>query len=147
MTQNKSQLAEEHLTADQAKEAIKTTLGKLQQKPSTAFLATILSQALGLKTNMAKKALKVKIENIILFDRKQSDYGSKNIAAWDKKDLNILGVGFRLNDKLQRLMNLTWKRVENKESSEAENEPMLDTAKDIENYGTILELLESDEWI
>ena len=102
MTQNKSTLAEEHLTADQAKEAIKTTLGKLQQKPSTAFLATILSQALGLKTNMAKKALKVKIENIILFDRKQSDYGSKNIAAWDKKDLNILGVGFRLNDKLQR---------------------------------------------
>jgi hypothetical protein len=147
MTQNKSTLVEEHLTADQAKEAIKTTLGKLQQKPSTAFLATILSQALGLKTNMAKKALKVKIENIILFDRKQSDYGSKNIAAWDKKDLNILGVGFRLNDKLQRLMNLTWKRVENKESSEAENEPMLDTAKDIENYGTILELLESDEWI
>ena len=147
MSQDKSQLAEEHLTADQAKEAIKTTLGKLQQKPSTAFLATILSQALGLKTNMAKKALKVKIENIILFDRKQSDYGSKNIAAWDKKDLNILGVGFRLNDKLQRLMNLTWKRVENKESPEVENEPMLDTAKDIENYGTILELLESDEWI
>ena len=146
MTQNKSLSAEELLTADQAKEAIKTTLGKLQQKPSTAFLATILSQALGLKTNMAKKALKVKIENIILFDRKQSDYGSKNIAAWDKKDLNILGVGFRLNDKLQRLMNLTWKRVENKESSAAENEPMLDTAKDIENYGTILELLESDEW-
>ena len=95
---------------------------------------------------MAKKALKVKIENIILFDRKQSDYGSKNIAAWDKKDLNILGVGFRLKDKLQRLMNLTWKRVENKESSAVENEPMLDTAKDIENYGTILELLESDEW-
>ena len=95
---------------------------------------------------MAKKALKVKIENIILFDKKQSDYGSKNIAAWDKKDLNILGVGFRLNDKLQRLMNLTWKRVENKESPEAENEPMLDTAKDIENYGTILELLETDEW-
>ena len=96
---------------------------------------------------MAKKALKVKIENIILFDKKQIDYGSKNIAAWDKKDLNILGVGFRLNDKLQRLMNLTWKRVEAKESSEVENEPMLDTAKDIENYGTILELLESDEWV
>ncbi len=147
MTQNKSLSAEELLTADQAREAIKITLGKLQQKPSTAFLATILSQALGLKTNMAKKALKVKIENIILFDKKQSDYGSKNIAAWDKKDLNILGVGFRLNDKLQRLMNLTWKRVEAKESSEAENEPMLDTAKDIENYGTILELLESDEWV
>ena len=146
MTQNKSQSAEEHLTADQAKEAIKTTLGKLQQKPSTAFLAAILSQALGLKTHMAKKALKAKIENIILFDRKQSDYGSKNIAAWDKKDLNILGVGFRLNDKLQRLMNLTWKRIENKESPDVENEPMLDTAKDIENYGTILELLESDEW-
>ena len=147
MTQDKSTSVEEHLTADQAKEAIKTTLAKLQQKPSTAFLATILSQALGLKTNMAKKALKVKIENIILFDKKQSDYGSKNIAAWDKKDLNILGVGFRLNDKLQRLMNLTWKRVEAKESSEVENEPMLDTAKDIENYGTILELLETDEWI
>ena len=147
MNQDKLTSAEGSLTADQAREAIKTTLGKLQQKPSTAFLATILSQALGLKTNMAKKALKVKIENIILFDRKQSDYGSKNIAAWDKKDLNILGVGFRLNDKLQRLMNLTWKRVEAKESSEVENEPMLDTAKDIENYGTILELLESDEWI
>ena len=147
MNQDKLTSAEGSLTADQAREAIKTTLGKLQQKPSTAFLATILSQALGLKTNMAKKALKVKIENIILFDKKQSDYGSKNIAAWDKKDLNILGVGFRLNDKLQRLMNLTWKRVEAKESSEVENEPMLDTAKDIENYGTILELLESDEWV
>ena len=105
-----------------------------------------MSQALDLKTSMAKKAAKVKVDNLILFDKKQSDYGSKNIAAWEKKNLNILGVGFRLNDKLQRMMNLTWKRIENKESSEAQNEPMLDTAKDIENYGTILELLESDEW-
>ena len=143
---NDPKQVEDPLTADQAKEAIKTTLSRLQQKPSTAFMATILSQALGLKTNMARKALKVKIENIILFDRKQSDYGSKNIAAWDKKDLNILGVGFRLNDKLQRMMNLTWKRIESKESPEVDDEPMLDTAKDIENYGTILELLESDEW-
>ena len=95
---------------------------------------------------MAKKAIKYKIENILLFDRKQSDYGSKNIAAWDKKDLNILGVGFRLNDKLQRMMNLTWKRIESKESPEVIEESMIDTAKDIENYGTILELLESDEW-
>jgi|TARA_R100001082_G_scaffold108961_1_gene85145 hypothetical protein len=95
---------------------------------------------------MAKKAAKNKIENLILFDKKQSDYGSKNIAAWDKKELNMLGVGFRLNDKLQRMMNLTWNRIENKESPAALNEPMLDTAKDIENYGTILELLESDEW-
>jgi len=105
-----------------------------------------MSQALGLKTGMAKKAIKYKIENILLFDRKQSDYGSKNIAAWDKKDLNILGVGFRLNDKLQRMMNLTWKRIESKESPEVIEESMIDTAKDIENYGTILELLESDEW-
>jgi len=45
------------------------------------------------------------------------------------------------------MMNLTWKRIENKESPEVENEPMLDTARDIENYGTILELLESDEWV
>lgn len=95
---------------------------------------------------MAKKAIKCKVENILLFDKKQSDYGSKNIAAWDKKDLNILGVGFRLNDKLQRMMNLTWKRIESKESPEVIEESMIDTAKDIENYGTILELLESDEW-
>ena len=105
-----------------------------------------MSQALNLKTSMAKKALKCKIDNLLLFDKKQSDYGSKNIAAWDKKDLNILGVGFRLNDKLQRMMNLTWKRIETKESPEVIEESMIDTAKDIENYGTILELLESDEW-
>ena len=146
MTQNKSQLVEESLTTEQAREAIILTLNKMQHKPSTAFLAGILSQALNLKTGMAKKAAKNKIENLILFDKKQSDYGSKNIAAWDKKELNMLGVGFRLNDKLQRMMNLTWNRIENKESPAALNEPMLDTAKDIENYGTILELLESDEW-
>ena len=63
-----------------------------------------------------------------------------------KERPNILGVGFRLNDKLQRMMNLTWKRIESKESTEVIEESMIDTAKDIENYGTILELLESDEW-
>ena len=146
MTQNKSTSQEASLTTDQAREAIMETLKAMQHKPSTAFLAGIMAQALGLKTAMAKKAIKCKIENILLFDKKQSDYGSKNIAAWDKKDLNILGVGFRLNDKLQRMMNLTWKRIESKESPEVIEESMIDTAKDIENYGTILELLESDEW-
>lgn len=97
-----------------------------------------------LKTEMGNAALNESMSCILLFDKKQQDYGSKNIASTEDKDINMLGVAIRLNDKIQRLMNLLTKRIKGK--GEPNNESIKDNARDIHNYGTILALLEQDQW-
>ncbi|MDE2099714.1 MAG: DUF1599 domain-containing protein [Patescibacteria group bacterium] len=67
--------------------------------------------------------------------RKNSDYGTSNIAIW-----GALGVGVRLTDKVMRLRNLlTTGRAQCDES-------LRDTAVDIVGYGLILLLLLDGEW-
>ena len=108
-------------------------------KPET--VATAAFQALKLKEPMTLEAMTVMMNCAVLFDKKQHDYGSKNIAGWASKNQNIFGVLVRLNDKIQRLANL----LEKKEQ-QVESEKLSDTAQDICNYGAILELLITDRW-
>ena len=109
------------------------------------IIAEITYKALGLKEGMTKKTLKVMMECAILFDKKQHDYGSRNIAGWTTKNQNIFGVLVRLNDKIQRLANLNQKSDKG-EAPQVEDEKLSDTAHDICNYGAILELLLTDRW-
>jgi hypothetical protein len=97
-----------------------------------------------LKTDMGNSALNEAMSCVLLFDQKQQDYGSKNIASFEDKDMNMLGTCIRLNDKVQRMMNLLTKRI--KEDGEPNNESIKDNARDISNYGLILSLLEQDQW-
>ena len=41
-----------------------------------------VADTLGLKTQAGKEALRIALENIILLDGKQQDYGSKNISRF-----------------------------------------------------------------
>lgn len=70
-----------------------------------------------------------------LFDSKQHDYGPANISMFGE-----YGVLVRLNDKLQRLINLQ------KRADAPANESIEDTWRDIGGYGFIGEMLHSGEW-
>ena len=106
--------------------------------------AAAIAGSLEIKTEMGREIIPIVLECLDLFDKKQQDYGSKNIASFDDKDLNMLGVAFRLNDKVQRMMNLLANRV--KDNGIPNNESIKDTAADIHNYGTILSALEQGIW-
>lgn len=115
------------------------------QKQKETELITTISNHLNLKTEMGKERLRVALEAVKLFDSKQHDYGSRNIAFSDSKDLNAIGVTIRLNDKIQRMLNLSMKKIEGKDSA-VKDESLEDTAIDICNYGAILMMLLRNRW-
>ena len=104
-----------------------------------AFSSLCLEEAMTLET------LKVMMECAVLFDKKQHDYGSHNIAGWPTKNMNVLGVLVRLNAQIQRVANLIQKAA-NDDGPKVKDEKLSDTAHDICNYGAILELLVTDRW-
>ncbi len=73
---------------------------KLPQSMNIAALADLQSD-LGLQTEAGKEALVIALENVILLDKKQQDYGSSNISKF-----GVFGVIVRLSDKIERLKNL-----------------------------------------
>lgn len=66
-----------------------------------------------------------------LLDKKHADYGDNNIIKFGTK-----GVLVRVNDKVERLINLTWNN-----DKEPKFESVEDTWKDIAGYA-ILALIE-----
>lgn len=94
-----------------------------------------IAQALGLKTEAGVRALNVALENIQLLDRKQLDYGSRNIS-----DFGQIGVLVRCNDKVQRLTNLS------KKGGKAANESVEDSWLDLANYAIIGYLVATGNW-
>lgn len=101
----------------------------------------VLASNLGLRTTPAIDALKFACAGVILLDQKQEDYGSRNIS-----DFGSFGVLVRMNDKLQRLRNLLAAPGVLAGSKVANFESLQDTAKDLTNYGLILQLLLAGEW-
>lgn len=96
----------------------------------------LLGDRLGLKTEAGKVALTYALRQIILLDRKQLDYGPKNIS-----DFGVFGVVVRMNDKMQRLKTL----VGNKRLK-PQNESIKDSLQDISNYGIIGQMIEDRAW-
>ena len=86
-------------------------------------------------------------EQYALFCRKQMDYGPTNIsmgtplATDGEKRLSLVGLIVRINDKIQRLLNLV---VKNKR--EAQNEPTMDAFKDLSCYGIIAQIVKNGKW-
>jgi hypothetical protein len=93
------------------------------------------AEALGIKTEMGRKAFRAFCEAAVLLDSKQRDYGSANISAFGEKGLVV-----RMNDKVERLKNLVWK------DKNPEHEKVEDTWVDIANYGIIGLLCHRKEW-
>ena len=86
-------------------------------------------------------------EQYALFCRKQMDYGPSNISMGtslsndDEKRLSLVGLIVRINDKIQRLINLV---VRN--NRQAQNEPTIDAFKDLACYGIIAQIVKNGKW-
>ena len=86
-------------------------------------------------------------EQYELFCRKQMDYGPSNIAMGtsldtdEEKRLSKIGLIVRINDKIQRLINLVVKN-----NREAQNEPTIDAFKDLACYGIIAQIVQNGKW-
>jgi len=89
-----------------------------------------------LDTVAGKRALFVAADCVSLLDKKQKDYGPKNITRF-----GVRGLSVRLYDKVERLANLLMDKEE-----DPQNEPLEDTFKDIANYGLIGLMLLREQW-
>jgi hypothetical protein len=98
-----------------------------------------IKNALGVKTPMGEEIIRVALECIELFDRKQQDYGSENMLISGE-----LGVACRLQDKSIRIRHLLVKRL--KGDSEVNYESLEDAYVDVANIGMIGILLSRGAW-
>jgi hypothetical protein len=95
----------------------------------------------------AREFKRLQAEQYDLFCKKQMDYGPSNIAmgtsldTTEEKRLSKIGLIVRINDKIQRLINLVVKN-----NREAQNEPTIDAFKDLACYGIIAQIVESGKW-
>lgn len=83
-------------------------------------------------------AARAKEQELQVLVSKQADYGPNNIALCPVGPTN--GLIVRLYDKIARLAHITSRKAG------PLHEPLLDTALDIANYGTILGLVSRREW-
>lgn len=91
---------------------------------------------------------KIQEEQYELFCKKQFDYGPHNISMGSDllkaEDINasILAIVVRLNDKIQRLINL----VLRKKTFDSANEPIFDAFSDSAVYCIIAEIVKRKKW-
>lgn len=91
---------------------------------------------------------KIQREQYELFAQKQMAYGKGNImlggdiSIEEDKVAAIRGITIRLNDKMQRLINLVLKGIANP----LKNESISDTFMDMSIYGIIALIVERGEW-
>lgn len=104
--------------------------------PDTVSDFDQLITRLNIKTQAGAIFLKMALENSILMDLKQQDYGSKNISGF-----GTFGIVVRMNDKFERIKNLF-----NNRRKRAVNESIQDSFRDISNYAIIALMLEKKMW-
>ena len=85
---------------------------------------------------------KINKEQIELFAKKQHDYGPGNISMGGNKELALLGIAIRTNDKVQRLLNI----LHNNKGETAVTESIIDTLQDLSIYGIIAQIVNNDKW-
>tara|TARA_B100000131_G_scaffold57261_1_gene52532 strand:- start:65 stop:478 length:414 start_codon:yes stop_codon:yes gene_type:complete len=95
----------------------------------------------------AEEFKRLQKEQYELFCKKQMDYGPSNISMGtslvtdDEKRLSLVGLIVRINDKVQRLLNLMVKN-----NRTAQNEPAIDAFKDLACYGIIAQIVQNGKW-
>jgi len=83
-----------------------------------------------------------------LFCKKQYDYGPQNIAVGtilktqEDIKLSLLGIWFRMNDKIERMKTLLLRNGENS----VEGEPVTDSFSDVSNYGVMAQVVARGKW-
>ena len=106
-------------------------------KMDRARLVDLIWTSLDCKEGQTKAIIKKVLEDVLLFDKKQHDYGPQNIAKF-----GTMGVLVRSSDKLERLVNL-YKRDEKPKVAE----PITETWQDLSVYGAIARVYEDGEWL
>jgi hypothetical protein len=95
----------------------------------------------------AKEFQKIQYEQWATFCKKQMDYGPQNISMGTgvgeavNVKLATTALVVRINDKVQRLLNLV---VTN--DRKAQNEPVEDAFKDLSVYGIIAQIVKNGKW-
>ena len=95
----------------------------------------------------AKEFKRIQREQYETFCKKQMDYGPSNISMGTgvgkaiNKKLATTALVVRINDKVQRLLNLV---VTN--DRKAQNEPIEDAFKDLSVYGIIAQIVKNGKW-
>ena len=90
---------------------------------------------------------KVMEEDYKTFCKKQMDYGPGNIALGqtlsspEEVRLSLTGIIIRMNDKVQRLLNLIVKH-----NRKAQNESVEDAFGDLSVYGIIARIVADGKW-
>ena len=97
---------------------------------------------------MTSEFKNIQREQYELFCKKQYDYGPQNIAVGTilktKEDikLSLLGIWFRMNDKIERMKTLLLRNGENS----VEGEPVTDSFSDVSNYGVMAQVVARGKW-
>tara|TARA_B100000459_G_scaffold73384_1_gene40681 strand:+ start:114 stop:572 length:459 start_codon:yes stop_codon:yes gene_type:complete len=97
---------------------------------------------------MTGEFLKIQSEQYELFCRKQYDYGPQNIAVGtilktpEDIKLSLLGLWFRMNDKIERMKTLLLRNGVNS----VEGEPVTDSFSDVSNYGVMAQVVARGKW-
>ena len=94
----------------------------------------LLALEYDIQTEMGRAALLVALENVATLDRKQRDYGSRNISEFGE-----FGILMRVWDKICRLKNLMGKE-------NPQNESIDDSWLDMANYAIIAILVRRGIW-
>ena len=87
-------------------------------------------------------------EQYELFLHKQHDYGPGNISVGtqlqtkEEVRLSLMGLFFRMNDKIQRVKTLL---MNNRESA-VKDEPLEDAFLDVSNYGIMATIVSRGKW-
>ena len=97
---------------------------------------------------MTEEFKKIQREQYELFLHKQHDYGPQNIAVGtilktpEDIKLSLLGIWFRMNDKIERLKTLLMRD----NNHAVENESVVDSFSDISNYGVMAKVVARGKW-
>ena len=95
-----------------------------------------------------KEFKKIQSEQYSTFCKKQNDYGPHNISLGSdlhrQEDViaSVSAIVVRLNDKIQRLINM----VLRKKTFETANEPIFDAFSDTAVYCIIAEIVKRKKW-
>lgn len=120
-------------------------LGKTESLPDVADVVRLMEER---HPEMMAEFRKIQQEQYQLFAQKQMAYGKGNImlggdiSVDEDRVAAMRGITIRLNDKMQRLLNLVLKGV----SNPLKNESVSDTFTDMSVYGIIALIVERGEW-
>ena len=96
---------------------------------------------------MMNEFKRIQLDQYDTFCKKMHDYGTDNISMGmdlyipDNVTFATTGIIIRINDKIQRLINLVIKKKSN-----PQNEPIIDAFKDTSVYCIIAQIIACNKW-